>query len=303
MIDTERTDLRTGSAGRPAARSRAAVRSRDSADRRSYEIAALSRALDVLELLADRPSLGQSEVAALAGLHKVTAFRILTNLERRGYVQRDRDTGRYGLGLKLIHLGGRVSVRLDLRAIAHPFLEQLQERSGETVNLALPVDGHIAYIDILESPQSLRMAASVGSTDDLHSTALGKAMLAWESEAFVVDHIRRFGLHPKTARTIGDQARFLAELRTARERGYATDDEENEPGARCVAASVLSHGGDVVAGISISGPASRMTLERLPELGGAAQEAARLVSEQLGYLRPGIGHPADRESHEQESAR
>jgi DNA-binding IclR family transcriptional regulator len=253
----------------------------------SYEIAVLGRALDLLELLGEQSGLTLTELAQQARLNKVTVFRILVNLVRRGYMQRDKASGRYRLGLKLMQLSSRLTDGLDVRSVARHVLEALQKRFDETVNLAVTIDDRIAYIDILESARSLRMAATVGSTDGLHSTALGKATLAQQSEQAVLQFVRRCGLSRKTSKTIRDRHRLLTELRKIRQRGYAIDDEENEEGARCVGAPIFDHDGSVVAAISISGPASRITSERIAELGAAVSEASRAISERLGYQRVG----------------
>ena len=250
-----------------------------------YEIASLTKALDILELVGEQPNLALSELAAQSGLTKVTVFRILSNLELRRYVRRDEASGRYRPGIKVMHLAGLLREELDLRSTARPILEEVRRECGETVNLAVPVDGRITYIDILQSSQSLRMAASVGDADDYHSTALGKAILAHESTAFVRDLVRTRGLPAKTDRTISNLTRLLGELRTIRQDGYAIDDEENEAGARCVAAPVFGAGGAVIGAVSISGPATRIAQDRLGELGALVRRSGLQISDQLGYRR------------------
>jgi DNA-binding IclR family transcriptional regulator len=248
-----------------------------------YEIASVGRALDVLELVADHPDLTRGQLAARSGLTKVTLFRILANLERRGYVRREPGVGGYRLGMKVMHLAGRLDQSFDIRATARPVLEQLRRDADETVNLAVPVDGQVAYIDILESSHGLRMAASIGRTDEPHATALGKAMLAWMPAQAVHELVMTRGLSRKTERTIADEAALLQELRAVRERGYAVDDEENELGARCVAAPILGPGGAVIASVSVSGPTTRMPMDRLDALGTAVQGASLRISQLLGH--------------------
>ena len=253
-----------------------------------YQIGSLGRALDLLELVGEQPGLTLTELARTSELTKVTVFRILANLEHRGYVRRDEATGRYRLGMKVIELGGRLVDELDLRLIARPILEELRHESGETVNLAVPVDWRITYIDILQSSQGLRMAARVGATDDLHSTALGKAILAFEPDAAIREFFAGRGLSRKTERTITDEKHLREELRAVRARGYSVDDEENEAGARCAAAPVLGPDGSAVGAVSISGPATRMTLDRLDELGAIVRRAGQHISERLGHRPPDV---------------
>ena len=185
--------------------------------------------------------------------------------------------------MQVMHLAGRLDRSFDLRATARPVLEQLRRETDETVNLAVPVDGRVAYIDIVESSQGLRMAASVGRTDESHATALGKAMLSWMPSDAVSEVVMARGLARKTDRTITDEATLSRELRAVRERGYAVDDEENELGARCVAAPILGPAGTVIAAVSVSGPSTRMPIDRLDALGAAVRSAGLRISQLHGH--------------------
>jgi DNA-binding IclR family transcriptional regulator len=146
-----------------------------------YSIAVLDRALDVLEALADGSEpLGVTELARRVGATKSAAYRILANLERRGYVSKDAATARYSLGTRLAYLGQRSLGTFDLRQVAHPVMEDLHRRFHETVNLGVMEGDEVVYIDMVESHHGLRMAARVGARDYVHATALGKAMLAFQ---------------------------------------------------------------------------------------------------------------------------
>ena len=177
----------------------ATVKGRRPAD---YTISVLGKALDLLDVLADARSVSLPEISQRAGINKVTAFRILANFEERGYVEREPGSGQYRLGLRLLELSTRLRERLDLRTVARPHLEALRAAVGETVNLAVPGDRGIVYVDILESAYGLRMAASVGEADEYHCTALGKAMLAFWPEERRAGRARRAapdaedGAHP-----------------------------------------------------------------------------------------------------------
>ncbi|MBI3971882.1 MAG: IclR family transcriptional regulator [Chloroflexi bacterium] len=247
-----------------------------------YTIGVLTKALDLLDVLSEHTALSLTEAGRKAGINKVTAFRILTNLEERRYVERDAPTGRYRLGLRLLELGTQVSQRLELRAVARPVLERLQAETGETANLAVAVPEGTAYIDILESTRGLRMAATVGARDDYHSTSLGKAIAAGWSPERLDAYLRHATLTTKTPHTITNEAALRRELQETSKRGYAVDDEENEIGARCVGAPIFDHRGEVIGAISISGPASRVTRERAAEIGEQVVRAAREITAQLG---------------------
>lgn len=246
-----------------------------------YAIAVLGKAFDLIDLLDRRDGLTLTQISADSGMSKPTALRILANLEERGYVERDA-AGRYHLGMRLLQLGTRITHELDLRTVAHPVLKQLNAECSETVNLAVPSAAGVVYIDIIESAQGLRMAATIGAVDDVHSTAVGKAMAAQWSEAALDEMLAHRPLTPKTGKTITDVAHLKRDLAVVRQRGYAIDDEENESSARCVGAPLFDHRGACVGAISISGPATRMPHERINELGQRIVQAARSISQQLG---------------------
>jgi IclR family acetate operon transcriptional repressor len=248
-----------------------------------YSIAVLTRALDLLDALEVGASLSLTEASVRTGINKATAYRILANLEARGYVARDPATGRYRLGLRLAHLGMRMAEGLDLRTQARPLLHTLQGETAETVNLAVPGEAGIIYIDIVESERGLRMAATVGAQDDFHSTALGKAMLAYLPSGRLDQLLAGARLERKTPNTITRADRLRAELRRVRARGCAIDDEENEAGARCVAAPIFDHDSRVVGAVSVSGPASRLPAKRLPKLVEAVRAVSREISVRMGH--------------------
>lgn len=254
-----------------------------------YPIAVLGKALDLLDALDGDGAPTLTELSAQTGINKATALRILANLEDRGYVERDGQ-GRYRLGVRLLQLGARISRGLDLRTVARPVLEALHQECDETVNLAVPADGGIVYIDILQSARGLRMTASVGMRDDYHSAALGKAILAQWPLGKLEQVLPADPLPRKTPRTLQTRQALFAALARTREEGFAVDDEENEVGARCVAAPLFDHRGQCVGAISIAGPASRLTPDRLVPLGERVRAAAATISARLGYVtETGVG--------------
>jgi IclR family acetate operon transcriptional repressor len=247
-----------------------------------YHIGVINKAFDLLDVLELDGPLTLTELSNQSATNKVTVLRILANLEARGYVERD-DLGRYSLGLRLLQLGLRKSAATDLRAVAHPVLRGLRDRFDETVNLGIPDGAGILYIDILESSLGLRMAASVGARDDIHSTAIGKAIASnWSPRQRERISIRAF--QPKTPRTIISADQLELELDAVRLRGYSVDDEENETGARCIGAPVFDHTGECVGAISVSGPKIRMSDDRLMQIAPEVQLAAAAISDRLGFL-------------------
>src|SRR6267143_4120081 len=252
--------------------------------RSSYRIQVLDRALAALAALAESSSdCSLAELCPALGLHKSTAHRLMMVLEQHRLVVKNPDTGRYKLGLRLYELGSRAIDGLDLRGRARPYLDRLQERFGETVFFCILDEGQVFYMEKVESQRSVRTACTVGSRAPAYCTAVGKAMLAELSEAEVNKIVRRWGLKPVTPNTIRTASALKVELKAVRSRGYAIDDEEKEEGLRCIGAAVRSHSGKLAAAVSVSGPAFRMTKERVPEIGRALMQAAGKLSAELGY--------------------
>ncbi len=255
-----------------------------------YSIRAVTRVLDILDVLQESPrqspegcrlredgraSLG--EIATAAGLPTSSAFRYLTTLERRGYVERDPADGSYRLGLAFLPLRNR---HLDVLArIARPLLAELRDRFQETANLGVLDGNRLMYLEILESPLTMRLAARRGDRDPIHSTALGKAVASRLTE----DEVRRIiaveGLPQLTNRTITSPDDFLRELQRVRTRGFALDNGENEEGARCVAVALSDS--RVPAAISVSAPALRFSPERAEEAAAGLLHAAGKLAGEL----------------------
>jgi DNA-binding IclR family transcriptional regulator len=252
--------------------------------RSPYRVQVLDRALAALEILANRE--GECSLVDLCAemkLHKSTVHRIAMVLEQHRLVDKNPDNGRYRLGLRLFEFGSKAIAAVDLRGRARPYLDRLQRQFGETVFFCILDDGQVFYVEKVESQQSVRTACTVGSRAPAYCTAVGKAMLAELPDAEVSKIVRRWGLKPVTANTITTASALKAELKIVRAQGYSIDDEEKEEGLRCIGAAVRSHSGKLAAAMSVSGPAFRMTKERLPEIGRALMDAAGKLSAELGY--------------------
>lgn len=238
----------------------------------------LLRGLLLLEKVAE----GVHDLKALSaelGLSRSTTHRILSALVKAGYLRHESRKG-YRLGPKLIRLGFKAYGQLHLPSLARSHLEALREAVRETVHLAVLEGSEVVYIDKVPGYRELQLASQIGSRFPAQSTALGKALLAWvpeerSREAFIP------GLQ-RTSKTLADWESFKEELKRVRERGYAVDLEENEPGVRCVAAPVFDARGEVVAAISVSTAAIYLDEARIPEVGQLVLKAARAVSHELG---------------------
>lgn len=250
------------------------------------QVQVLDRTFDILERLAAAGrDLGVSELHAELGLPLGTIHRLLDNLVRRGYAAQDVTTRRYGPGPKLLEIGALalVSARFDLHRIAHPQLEALTAATGETSNLVVPQGNDGVYIDQVTSPHLVRMFTEIGRRAPLYCTGAGKAILSGLSPDFVDEYLARVVLEPWTAHTRTSVAALRADLATARDRGYALDNEERELGVRCVASPIFDVTGRCLGAISISGPTTRVTPTSIERIGPEVRCAAEVCSEQLGY--------------------
>jgi IclR family acetate operon transcriptional repressor len=252
----------------------------------------LDRALSVLFEVGASGSRGLSlaDCVTLLGFSKPTTFRILRAFEARNLLVHDRDRGVYTLGPMTLHLGMDYLESHELRAEALPTMRSLAAETGETIHLGILDGGTVVYIEKVDSPQSIRMFSRIGSAMPAHSTGLGKAMLAWLPEEGLVARLPE-RLEPRTPATITSRDQLIGHLRDIRARGYSTDDMENEAGIRCVGAPIFDHTSSVCAGLSIAGPANRLSLDDLARLGRTVREASAAISARIGH-RPDDGQQA-----------
>ncbi len=253
----------------------------------NYTVKALVKALRILECLGEEeaPSLTLTELSCRLHLHVSTVHRLVVTLHREGFVELDPVTGGYQLSYRVLRMGLRVLDRLDFRQVARPLLRDLNQRTQETVHLAI-LQGHQALsIDKVGSPQPVGLDARLGNLMPLHCTGVGKTLLAFQPEGVREQLLHVLTLERHTPQTITLPALFRKELLKIRAQGYAIDNEEMVPGLRCVAAPVIDHLGNVLAAFSVAGPVSRVTQERVPELARLVCETAREISFRLGHRR------------------
>lgn len=219
----------------------------------------LQKALRILVYMGEQaPEAGVEELADELGLHKATVHSLLNTLERFNLIERDVETERCRLGLKLHQLGNRAAASQTLRMEARRLLVEMSRRSGETVSRATPAAGGVICMDRLDSPHTMiRVCTPVGSLFPAHSTAAGKAILAYLSDNEIEELVRRTGLRQFTPFTITPVANLKEDLRLIRQRGYAVDHQELERGLSGVAAPVLSAHQRAIAAVGIAGPTHR----------------------------------------------
>jgi len=239
----------------------------------------------MMENIAQSPAgLTNSEISRRLQIPKSSASYILRTLERRGYLHRDAESGKYRLGLKILALSRGVTTGMDLRKLALPFLQQLVNRTLLTCHLAILDAGEAVYIEKVDAPGFIKMDTWVGRRMYVHSTSVGKSLVAWLPPVEIAAILHDYGLPKRTAKTITVSARFLKELEKVRGQGYAVDDEENSPGARCVGAPVFDTPGHVVAAVGLSGTTSQITHANIPKLAEWLKETSWKISRQLGYV-------------------
>ena len=239
----------------------------------------LGKLMVLLDLVthAERP-LRFTDILAQAGQPRGTLHRQLGHLVEEGLLELDAD-GRYSPGLRLLDLAARSWAKNEFRLIAEPHLRALQAMSGETVHLGVLRGTSIIYLDKVEGQQSVRMYSQIGNASPVYCTGVGKAALSVLPDATVAALAAAIPFQRFTEHTLASAESLLAELADIRREGCTFDREEHEQGIRCVAAPIWTADHSLVGGVSITGPAYRLTMERLAEWAGPVRAAAESIME------------------------
>lgn len=255
-------------------------------EKSEYMIQAVSHALDLLEQFHgdDVDELGVTELSKRLKLHKNNVFRLLATLESRGYIEQNKATENYRLGLKSLELGQTFIKKMGLLHQAKPVLEELVEACNETSYVAIFKDGYIVYLDVVETRLTVRVVSRVGTRLPSYCTAAGKVHLAYMSDEELESYLPSQELEAYTPHSITDRDVLKKDLAKVFEQGYAFDIEELDIGVRCVAAPIRDYTRRIVGALSISGPATRFSDERLEkELVPLVTRAAEELSTRLGF--------------------
>jgi len=248
------------------------------------KVNSVDRALVILEYLGTQTKeVGVRELGQAIGLSKSSVHRILQTLRARGFVKWNPDNARYSLGMRAFEVGCGILRSMEAHAVAKPYLEQLVANLGETAFLGVLDDADLVVIDKIDGRRSVRMYADIGSRRPLHSTAIGKALLAHLERAEIDRIIAAKPLTRYTKNTITDPEALRAELDKIRRLGYAEDNEEMEDGLYCVGAPLFNYSGKPVASISISVPKIGQQNVQKDRLIKAVVQAAQEISAKLGY--------------------
>jgi len=263
-------------------------------DKRPQTLQTALRAGQVLTLFSERePELSVARVAGLLSVPPSTAYRLLASLQEASLVEQNPETKRYRLSWMMFTLGNSVLNRIGLGGRADSAMRSLADVSGETVNLGVRSGGALIYLRKIESPEMLRADTHIGSRVPLHCTALGKVLLAFLSPSERTIEIRSLSLRRWTEHTITDPDRLEEELQCVRACGVAIDNEEFQSGVRGMACPIRDRRGQVIAGLSIGAPVSRLTDARIRELECPLREQADGVSRSLGCPEECLSlHPA-----------
>ena len=243
-----------------------------------------SRIFQIIEFLAcSKDWVSLRTMARELHISAASAYRTLSSLKELGYVRQQAQDSKYQLTLKIAGVSALVLENVQLRQIAHPFLQSLTSLTNETTHLAVLEDREFVYIDKVDNTQAMRMRSRLGQRGQLHCTAAGKSMLAFMAERDMQALVKRLKFQPITENTITDPAKFVEHLTKVRKLGYAVDDEENEMGIRCIGAPIYDHAGRLAGALSISGWTITMTRERIPQLAPQLVQTCQRISNELGF--------------------
>lgn len=248
-----------------------------------YRIGSLEKGMQTLELLISHGALSVSEATKLLGFNRSATHRFIATLKDLGYVVQDSD-GKYRATLRVYSLGLAVAARLESRSEARRKMIDLNKTFDETINLGCIEGNELVVIDMLKSHKPLKYELPIGSRGVPHTTALGKAILAFSDEEVIKKCWEKSRpLVKKTANTITSLDELYSELKNIKHQCFAIDEEEWVEGIRCIAAPVLDHTGGPVYAISISGPTIRMTKTTLLEMQKQLTTVTAELSALLGY--------------------
>jgi IclR family transcriptional regulator, acetate operon repressor len=283
--------MRNGPKRRPT---RADMRPGGDDDAKGDVVQSVDRAMAILEALGeDEEGYRLRDLAIRTGLSPSTLHRLLTTLERRRFVEFDQTDGAWHVGRQSFSIGSAFVRRRNFVAPALPFLRRLRDLTHETANLGVADDGEVVVLTQVESREIMRAITRVGGRAPMVTSGLGKAILATYSDDDVAAIIKRHGMKRLTPKSVVRAGDLRNVLEQARRDGYALDDEEYLAGLRCVAAVVYNDQAEALAAISVSGLASRVPSERLPQLG-------RLVNEVAGELTTALGGRLPKPSDERQ---
>ena len=255
-------------------------------------IKSLDRALEVLVQLGDMQGGTLSEIAGALNQSPATIYRVLTTFQGRGFADFDEKAQVWSIGPVAFLTGSQFLRRTSLVERARPIMRDLMEATGETANLGIERDGMVLFLGQVETHATIRAFFPPGTASAMHASGIGKALLCRMDDKRQRQVLAASQLEQYTPFTLTDPDAMIADLRAAKARGYALDGEERNIGMRCIAAPVFNVFGEVIAGISVSGPTARITEDRIDALAAHVMDAAAILTRAIG----GNNRPADKPS-------
>ncbi len=249
-------------------------------------VQALDRGMEVLSHVAAHPGRTLSEISETMGEAVATVFRALVTLQGHGMVEVEEPGQFWHVGPGAFRVGSAFLRRTKVVERARQPMEALMRQTGETANLGIEVGDEVMFVAQIEASEAIRAFFPPGTKGPMHSSGIGKALLAWYPEDRVRSILERKGLEKFTSLTITSDSSLLRDLEHTRDRGFAIDDQERAEGMRCIAAPIFNAYGEPVAGLSVSGPAFRVGLSDAARIGALVRDAADRVTEATGGVRP-----------------
>lgn len=243
------------------------------------KIKSIKKTVDVLNCFVEKQPLGVTEISDKLGLYKSNVHSILSTLVAMEYLEQDRESGKYYLGIGVLRLAQAVGDHFNFHDIAGEYMQQLSDEVHEVVYLTVPMRGFVYYLDAAfpaKASLSLTMGGFRNTTNYLHTTSCGKAMLAFMPEDVREEYLSR-PLPACTENTITDPVRLREQFARIRANGYATENMESELGTSCVGVPIISRSSGVMGALSISGPTSLFTTERMTQLAERLKLYARKI--------------------------
>lgn len=246
----------------------------------------VERTLSIIEIVAhSEQGLSNSEISRRLKIPKSSASYILRILENRSYLLREKSSGKYRLGLKMMSLTRDMLTHIDVRGVAKPLMEQFVKRTNLSAHLAVLDNGRAVYVEKVEAPGFVKMDIWVGHRLPVHATAIGKILVSDRRDDEITEILTMRGMEKRGPKTITNTAKFLKEIGKVRTFDFAIDNEENAPGVRCVAAPVRDAQGKIIAALGTSATTTQLNEENLPKIVKLIQESAEKISEQIGFHR------------------
>jgi len=253
-------------------------------DDNSNNVKSVMKAFLIMEELDKSGELSIGDLSERLLMDKATVHRLINTIKDAGYINQNLDNKKYSNSLKLLAMGNRVMEKSGVKHIARPYVEELAEKTGETINLGVRVGNKIIYVDKLESSSTIKVGLGIGVSVPSYCSGLGKAILAFTLEDELEEVLDSISFVKYTDGSITDRVLLKEEFKEIRERGYSIDDEEYVIGLICIAAPIYDYHGNPVAAISVSSPKYRYDANKHLEFySSLVTEAAQKISRQLGY--------------------